>query len=95
MAIMSATAGKPPRRLRAAPLHRGDRGWTWVAFYGGGVLEAPIKSRPNPRPYPLCGGVPPQGRGGFPAPCAVALHHRSHIIRAVISDGLTPDIREA
>ncbi|MDR0936871.1 MAG: hypothetical protein LBM98_09340 [Oscillospiraceae bacterium] len=23
-------------------------------------------TQPTSKPYPLCGGVPPQGRGGFP-----------------------------
>ncbi|MDR0935777.1 MAG: hypothetical protein LBM98_03740 [Oscillospiraceae bacterium] len=36
----------------------------------GARLAAPGLRNPRPNPYPLCGGVPPQGRGGFPAPCA-------------------------
>ncbi|MDR0937400.1 MAG: hypothetical protein LBM98_12055 [Oscillospiraceae bacterium] len=57
-----ALRGKPPRRLRAAPLHRGEKDGgleVWLRGYN------PRNIRPNP--YPLCGGVPPQGRGGFPA----------------------------
>ncbi|MDR0935927.1 MAG: hypothetical protein LBM98_04510 [Oscillospiraceae bacterium] len=50
-------AGKPPRRLRTAPLHRGDKD------EGYDNRRTPP---PTSNPYPLCGGVPPQRRGGFP-----------------------------
>ncbi|MDR0936002.1 MAG: hypothetical protein LBM98_04890 [Oscillospiraceae bacterium] len=30
------------------------------------------RTHPTSKPYPLCGGVPPQGRGGFPAAADVA-----------------------
>ncbi|MDR0937649.1 MAG: hypothetical protein LBM98_13320 [Oscillospiraceae bacterium] len=56
-----ARRGKPPPRLRAVPLHRGDRVWTWVAVLRSDLR--PHNPRPNPRPYPLCGGVPPVGGG--------------------------------
>ncbi|MDR0936374.1 MAG: hypothetical protein LBM98_06845 [Oscillospiraceae bacterium] len=49
-------AGKPPRRF-APPLPRGEF---------GRKMRRDRTTAPNPRPIPLLGGVPPQGRGGSP-----------------------------
>ncbi|MDR0935476.1 MAG: hypothetical protein LBM98_02205 [Oscillospiraceae bacterium] len=56
-----AGRGRPPRRLRTAPLHRGDE---------DGELDEGYENRRSPpptsNPYPLLGGVPPAGGGVVP-----------------------------
>ncbi|MDR0935209.1 MAG: hypothetical protein LBM98_00840 [Oscillospiraceae bacterium] len=59
MDVGCALRGRPPRRLRAAPLPRGEWVWTWVAdwtWVAGG--NSPLG----------WGGA--SRRGGLPAPCA-------------------------
>ncbi|MDR0935977.1 MAG: hypothetical protein LBM98_04765 [Oscillospiraceae bacterium] len=50
-------AGKPPRPCGGTPP---QRGWGLDVGCEGYIY---VTKRPNPRPHPLCGGVPPTGGG--------------------------------
>ncbi|MDR0936793.1 MAG: hypothetical protein LBM98_08945 [Oscillospiraceae bacterium] len=71
----TARGNHPPPA--GVPLHRGDGEWTWMRPTGVSRLR---NTRPNPRPHPLCGGVPPAGGGVVPravrgvTPSAVPAH---------------------
>ncbi|MDR0937621.1 MAG: hypothetical protein LBM98_13175 [Oscillospiraceae bacterium] len=66
-------AGKPPRRLRAAPLHRGDKDEGLDEGYGDVTPPAGRTSRPFPIPsvegwLRRAGVVSPAGRNPRPNP---------------------------
>ncbi|MDR0937672.1 MAG: hypothetical protein LBM98_13435 [Oscillospiraceae bacterium] len=60
-----ARRGETTPRLRADPSTEGMRTRVWTRVTG---TQIPRGTYPTSIPHPLCGGVAPQRRGGFPPP---------------------------